>query len=78
MKNEMNCEDVIRVLYAYLDGELRPESETEVDEHIHRCQECMGRAEFERQLRKRIREVGSTPTPEALRKRLVSLIDEEK
>jgi anti-sigma factor (TIGR02949 family) len=74
---KLNCQEVIRQLYAYLDGELEPQSESEVDEHIHSCRECMSRAEFERLLRKRLIESTDKRAPEQLRRKLLSIIDDD-
>ncbi len=36
----MNCQDVIRELSEYLDGELSPEARRELEEHLRDCREC--------------------------------------
>ena len=73
--SNLSCEDVIRQLYAYLDGELETGEITDIDEHIHKCRECMGRADFERRLRNKIRETTDTSAPDRLRQKLLSILD---
>ena len=36
----MNCQDVIRELSEYLDGELSPEARRDLEEHLRDCHEC--------------------------------------
>jgi anti-sigma factor RsiW len=36
----VNCQDVIRELSEYLDGELSPEARRELEEHLRDCREC--------------------------------------
>ncbi len=76
MSKKLNCEDVIKQLYDYLDGELNDDLENDIESHIHSCQECMGRTEFERQLKNSIKETGDSEVPSSLNKRLKSIIDD--
>jgi anti-sigma factor RsiW len=36
----VNCQDVIRELSEYLDGELSPEVRRDLEEHLRDCHEC--------------------------------------
>jgi anti-sigma factor (TIGR02949 family) len=74
--SKLTCEDVIQQLYAYLDGELDASCEFDVDDHLHKCQECLGRAEFERRLREKIRNGDPIDAPPALRNKLMSFLKE--
>ena len=76
MSKILNCEDVLKQLYAYLDGELDDDFETDIESHIQSCQECMGRTEFERRLKNRLKETGGSEVPPSLNKRLKSIIDD--
>jgi len=78
MSKILNCEEVIKQLYDYLDGELNDDLETDIESHIQSCQECMGRTEFERQLKNSIKETGDSEVPSTLNKRLMSIIDDLK
>lgn len=76
--SKLNCEDVIRRLYVYLDGELESGEETDIDEHIRHCQECMGRAEFERRLRRLIQDATDRSAPDSLKRKLAAILDDDK
>jgi anti-sigma factor RsiW len=36
-----NCDDVIQLLTDYLDGELEPESQSQLDLHFKKCPPCV-------------------------------------
>ena len=48
---DMDCEQVLRLLLVYLDGEVGEQERNEVDRHLARCRSCFSRAEFEKRLR---------------------------
>jgi hypothetical protein len=52
----MNCNDVRKYFYAFLDDELDVEKNIEVLSHLDMCCECGRRMEKERLLQKRVRE----------------------
>lgn len=54
-REEIDCEEAVRRLAAYLDGELGPDGEAAVERHLERCRSCYSRAEFERRLKDRLR-----------------------
>jgi hypothetical protein len=54
----MNCREVQKVLHDYVDSELTPEVETEVDRHLGACEVC---EEHERRLRALVDEASSLP-----------------
>jgi anti-sigma factor (TIGR02949 family) len=69
-----NCQEALRDLERYLDGEL-PESElSTIRSHLSACYPCADRASFEEQLRAIIRERCVERTPPdlhaAIRRRL--------
>ena len=65
----VDCEQVVRVLFAYLDGEMGDEQAREVDRHLALCRTCFSRAEFERRLRSHLAELGHEDvTPEFARR----------
>ena len=70
----MRCEEALRLLAAYLDGELPRHEHVDVTRHLDACRSCFSRAEFERRLKHRLGALGRRePDPDfALRlKRLV-------
>lgn len=50
----IDCEEAIRRLAEYLDGELADREASEVERHLETCRSCWSRAEFERRLRARL------------------------
>lgn len=54
-RKNIDCEEALRRLAAYLDQELKPAESAEVEDHLDRCRSCYSRAEFERRLKERIR-----------------------
>ncbi|MBT3353319.1 MAG: hypothetical protein HN402_00225, partial [Candidatus Scalindua sp.] len=52
----MNCNDVRKYFYAFLDDELDVEKNIEVLAHLDMCCECSQRMEKERLLQNRVRE----------------------
>lgn len=50
----IDCEEAIRRLAEYLDGELAGREASEVERHLETCRSCWSRAEFERRLRDRL------------------------
>lgn len=60
MKDErvLTCEEALRFLAAYLDGQLEDVAEREVESHLTRCRSCYSRADFERRLKQQVAELG--------------------
>ena len=70
----IDCEQVVRMLFAYLDGEISDERRHDVDQHLARCRSCFSRAEFEKRLRAHLATLGQEEVPTALEQRIRSLI----
>ena len=72
----IDCEQVLREIELYLDGELHDDVEMgEIREHLSRCGPCMDRSEF----RKHVRELlaakcGCNEVPEHLLERVQALL----
>jgi len=65
----LTCDEALRLLAAYLDGELAETEQFDVTRHLDACRSCLSRAEFERQLKTRLA---------ALRRQDVSATFEER
>lgn len=74
MNEKMTCDDVLTILYEYLDSEVDGPTESEIDHHLDSCRECFSRMEFERILKKKVVGSVTTETPAPVRNRLESLI----
>jgi mycothiol system anti-sigma-R factor len=75
MTREIRCEDVIEKLLEFLDRELDPQTEAELAHHMEHCRACFSRAEFERQLRSKVADVGQSEAPDRLRRRMRALME---
>ncbi|ABF87940.1 putative transmembrane regulator PrtR [Myxococcus xanthus DK 1622] len=51
----MNCQDLERLLYPYLDGEFQPEERVDLETHLSGCADCRRRAEEEKQMQQALR-----------------------
>jgi anti-sigma factor (TIGR02949 family) len=51
----MRCEDALRLLATYLDGELDHASAHDVRHHLEVCRSCYSRAEFEKGLKSHLK-----------------------
>ena len=69
---QIDCHDVLDVLYEYLDGELTAERVEEVKAHLANCAPCMALTTFE-QAFVRFLEVRmqARTAPDALKKRIL-------
>ena len=74
MSKNISCIAAMSKLQAYLDNEVGAPTEDDIDHHLHNCRECFSRAEFEKTLRKKVADIGSSETPEDVQHRLASLI----
>jgi anti-sigma factor (TIGR02949 family) len=73
---EIDCQDAISQLYAYVDGEMDDhEAMEKLEHHLGHCHSCFTRSEVERALNKRIRESGKCQAPDALQSRLREMIE---
>jgi anti-sigma factor (TIGR02949 family) len=75
MASRLDCEEVISRLFEFLDRELDPALEREVEHHLADCRGCFTRAEFERRLRERSAEASRAEAPERLRRRARHLME---
>jgi mycothiol system anti-sigma-R factor len=74
----MNCDEAVRELYDYLDGELTDDRRQEIAEHLDYCSPCSGAAEFESELRHVIADRCRDRVPDSLRQRVAECIEAER
>ncbi len=73
----ISCEDALKLVHEYLDGELESVSPAEVEAHFDACQRCYPHLRLERSFRQAVRRVASRETaPPELAKRLRELMSE--
>ena len=68
------CEDALRLLAGYLDGELGLTEQESVEQHLNLCRSCWSRAEFERRLKAQLASLRQTEVPGAFEQRIRELI----
>ena len=69
-----DCEQVLAVIFDYVDGELGATDREWVDAHLKRCRGCFSRAEFERRLKGHLSGLGGDPPSPAFEQRIKGLI----
>jgi mycothiol system anti-sigma-R factor len=70
------CEQALREIERYLDGELGAPEHAKLDAHLHDCPPCMDRAGFKHDVKRLISDrCGGDEVPPDLERRLLSLLD---
>lgn len=74
--SRIDCDQVLRSIELYLDGELSgPECE-DIEDHLRGCDACLDKTEFRRRLRELIaRKCGPQAVPESMFDRVRSLLE---
>lgn len=70
----MRCEEALRLLATYLDGELGRVEREELEDHLDTCRSCWSRAEFERRLKGRLGELRRGDVAPGFERRIRTLI----
>ena len=71
----MTCDEALRLLAGFLDGELDGVSQAAVERHLDLCRGCYSRAEFERRLKAEIGRLGREDVPSGFESRVRGIID---
>jgi mycothiol system anti-sigma-R factor len=71
-----DCNETLRELYGYLDGELTPETREHLQQHIDDCSPCLEAYDFELELRMVIRKRCVEQVPESLRRKIAEALGE--
>ena len=72
----ISCDEALRLVFEFIDEELRGKSRAELEYHLEMCRHCFDRVEFEKLLKSRLRKLKVVGNPSALRKRVDSLLEE--
>lgn len=72
----LTCEEALRFLAAYLDGELQGAGDGDLEDHLARCRSCYSRAEFEKQLKQRVGALGHSELRPEFTARVRRLLDD--
>jgi mycothiol system anti-sigma-R factor len=74
---ELDCEQVLELVWEYLDGEMEETRVVEIRTHVDGCFECGRRYDFQRRLMILIEQkCREGPVPAAVRERLFRLLEE--
>jgi mycothiol system anti-sigma-R factor len=72
-----DCNETLRELYQYLDGELSDADRTHIQQHLDDCSPCLAAYDFEAELRIVVRNRCTDQVPDALRARIAKAIELE-
>jgi anti-sigma factor (TIGR02949 family) len=75
MTDPMTCEEALRLLAVFLDGELPAGPHTAVEQHLEVCRGCYSRAEFERRLKAEIGRVQREEVSSGFQARVRGILD---
>jgi mycothiol system anti-sigma-R factor len=73
----MDCDEAVRQLYTYLDGELTEDRRHDIADHLDACGPCAGAAEFESELRAIIASHCRDRVPQTLIDRVAQVLRDE-
>lgn len=69
------CNETLRELYQFLDGELTDADRSHIQQHLDDCSPCLAAFDFEAELRHVVRNRCVDTVPEALRERIARAIE---
>ncbi len=69
-----NCDDALRDLYVYLDGEITDERRALISRHIDDCSPCLEAFDFEHELRDLVARTCRSDAPDSLKDRVAEAI----
>jgi len=73
-EKEMNCEQALRQIFAYVDRELGEEERAAMQAHLHTCKSCFSRMEFERLLKSKVRALRDAKATPSVSERVKALL----
>ena len=72
--HDMGCEQALKRLVEFVDGELAESDHDNVEQHLRICRDCCSRMEFESRLKERLSTLSSDDVPSTIRDRVRELI----
>jgi mycothiol system anti-sigma-R factor len=72
-----NCDDILRELYTFVDGELTIERRAHIKAHLDDCLPCFEAYDFEAELRIVISQRCRDSVPDSLRDRIAQAIESD-
>ena len=74
--DEMRCEQALKCLLEFIDGELSDSEHDCVARHLQTCRSCFSRMEFESRLKQRLSALPAEDAPSKSHDRIRDLIKE--
>ncbi len=74
MDEHANCDETVKELYGFLDGELTDERRLHIREHLDGCPPCFEAFDFEAELREVIANRCRDQVPVELKNKIAALI----
>jgi mycothiol system anti-sigma-R factor len=71
-----DCNETLREIYDYLDGELTNDEKAKLRRHLEECQPCFEAYDFEAELREVIRKRCTESVPESLRDKVRQALEQ--
>ena len=72
-----DCNETLRELYLFLDGQLTDEDRAHIQQHLDDCSPCLAAFDFEAELREVVRCRCTDQVPESLRARIAHALERE-
>ena len=72
-----DCNETLRELYQYLDGELTDDDRVHIQAHLDDCSPCLAAYDFEAELRMVVRHRCIEQAPPELRARIAQALQQE-
>ena len=72
----LQCEEALHLLAAYLDRELDHAQSEDVEQHLQTCRSCCSRTDFERQLKSQLELIGKRELNPAFVQQIRNLVEE--
>lgn len=66
----VDCREVLDRLWAYIDGELTPQSTSRISEHLEACKQCCPCHDYHRAFLAFVRQHAQQPVPPGLRRKV--------
>ena len=73
-KHEIKCEQALRQILEYIDHELSEAERATMERHLHTCQSCYSRAEFEARLKVKLGKLKKDEPDATVHERIKSLL----
>ncbi|MFN8017078.1 MAG: mycothiol system anti-sigma-R factor [Acidimicrobiales bacterium] len=72
-----DCNETLRELYLFLDGQLTEDDRAHIQQHLDDCSPCLAAFDFEAELREVVRCRCVDQVPESLRARIARALEHE-